>query len=81
MLVVELLVNVCESMGANVINSLAEGTAPYIADIIGQGKVGIRILSNLCTERRTLSEFTIPVKKLAWKSATGLQVATKVLEA
>jgi len=30
MLVVELLVNVCESMGANVINSLAENTAPYI---------------------------------------------------
>jgi hydroxymethylglutaryl-CoA reductase len=30
MMVVELLVNVCESMGANVINSIAEQTAPFI---------------------------------------------------
>ena len=30
MMVVELLVNVCESMGANVINSIAESTAPFI---------------------------------------------------
>ena len=29
-MVVELLVNVCDSMGANVINSIAEFTAPYI---------------------------------------------------
>lgn len=30
MLVVELLVNVQESMGANVINTIAENTSPYI---------------------------------------------------
>jgi hydroxymethylglutaryl-CoA reductase len=29
-LVVELLVNVCDAMGANVINTIAEHTAPYI---------------------------------------------------
>ena len=29
-IVVELLVNVCDSMGANVINSIAEFTAPFI---------------------------------------------------
>jgi hydroxymethylglutaryl-CoA reductase len=57
-MVVELLVNVCDSMGANVINSIAEFTAPFIQkDILEQGRVGIRILSNLCTERMTMSEF------------------------
>ena len=34
MLVVELLVNVCDSMGANVINSIAEHAAPFIRDEI-----------------------------------------------
>lgn len=35
MLVVELLVDVREAMGANVINTIAEATAPYIHDILG----------------------------------------------
>ena len=34
MLVIELLVNVCESMGANIINTIAENTSPYIHNII-----------------------------------------------
>ena len=54
-LLVELLVNVQDSMGANVINSIAEHSAPYIREIIGEGRVGIRILSNLCTERMTMA--------------------------
>ena len=35
MVVVELLVNVCDSMGANVINSVCEATAPFIHQLIG----------------------------------------------
>jgi hydroxymethylglutaryl-CoA reductase len=35
MMVIELLVNVCESMGANVINSIAEQTAPFIQEKLG----------------------------------------------
>ena len=30
MMVVELLVNVCDSMGANVVNTIAEQTSPFI---------------------------------------------------
>jgi len=30
MIVVELLVNVCDSMGANVVNTIAEQTSPFI---------------------------------------------------
>jgi hydroxymethylglutaryl-CoA reductase len=30
MIVVELLVNVCDSMGANVVNTIAEQTSPYL---------------------------------------------------
>ena len=81
MMVVELLINVCEAMGANAINTIAEATSPYIHNLLGQGQIGIRILSNLCTERMTMSTFEIPVEKLAWKSATGEEVARKIVEA
>lgn len=81
MIVVELLVNVCESMGANVINQIAESTSPYISELLGQGRIAIRILSNLCTERLTMTKFSIPVKNMAWKNATGKEVAERIVEA
>jgi degradative hydroxymethylglutaryl-CoA reductase len=71
MIVVELLVNVCEIMGANIINTIAEGTSPFIHEILQQGRIAIRILSNLCTERLTMSEFSIPIKHMGWKNAAG----------
>lgn len=81
MIVVELFVDVREAMGANIINTIAESTAPFIHELLGQGAVGIRILSNLCTERMTRATFEIPVSKLSWKGAPGEQVAKKILEA
>lgn len=81
MLVVELLVNVCESMGANIINTIAENTAPFIQEKLNQGRVALRILSNLCTERLTMSKFTIPVKNMAWKNLSGKEVADRIIEA
>ena len=35
MIVVELLVDVREAMGANVINTIAEVTAPFINELLG----------------------------------------------
>lgn len=71
-MVVELLVNVQDCMGANIVNTIAEWTALYIQkSILGQARVGIRILTNLCTERMTVSRFEIPVASLAWKNASG----------
>jgi degradative hydroxymethylglutaryl-CoA reductase len=69
-------------MGANVVNTIAEFTAPYIiGDILMQGRAGLKILSNLCTERMCLSEFNIPIVALKWKKASGLEVAKKIIEA
>ena len=76
------MVNVKDSMGANVVNTIAEHTAPFIEEkILKQGRVGIRILSNLCTERMTMVQFQIPVEKMAWKNASGQSVAEKIVEA
>ena len=49
-LVVHLLVDCRDAMGANIVNSLAETMAEPIAKITG-GKIGLRILSNLSTRR------------------------------
>lgn len=37
MLVVELLVDVQEAMGANAINTIAEATAPFVHSLLAQG--------------------------------------------
>ena len=50
MLIVELLIDVSDAMGANVTNSMCEAVAPLIEKITG-GKVLLRILSNYSTRR------------------------------
>lgn len=49
-LVVHLLVDCRDAMGANAVNTMAEAVAPEIEDITG-GKVYLRILSNLAENR------------------------------
>ena len=50
MLIVELLIDVSDAMGANVTNSMCEAVAPFIEKITG-GKVLLKILSNYSTRR------------------------------
>jgi hydroxymethylglutaryl-CoA reductase len=48
--IVHLLVDVRDAMGANAVNTMAEAVAPLLESIAG-GKVYLRILSNLATHR------------------------------
>ena len=50
MLIVELLIDVSDAMGANVTNSMCEAVSPLIEEISG-GTVLLRILSNYSTRR------------------------------
>jgi len=50
MLIVHLLVDVRDAMGANAVNTMAERVAPIIERAAG-GKAGLRIISNLATAR------------------------------
>ncbi|MFX1527238.1 MAG: hydroxymethylglutaryl-CoA reductase, degradative [Promethearchaeota archaeon] len=52
MLILHLLVNVLDAMGANVVNTMAEALSPYIEEISG-GVIYLRIVSNLATHRIT----------------------------
>jgi hydroxymethylglutaryl-CoA reductase len=54
MIVVHLLVDVRDAMGANAVNTMAEYLAPHISEI-SKGNVRLRILSNLATYRTTSS--------------------------
>lgn len=50
MLIVELLIDVGDAMGANITNTMCESVAPLIEKLTG-GKVILRILSNYSTKR------------------------------
>jgi hydroxymethylglutaryl-CoA reductase len=47
LLAVHVLVDTCDAMGANLVNTICEALAPRIEELTG-GKVELRILSNLC---------------------------------
>ncbi|MFX1402079.1 MAG: hydroxymethylglutaryl-CoA reductase, degradative [Promethearchaeota archaeon] len=50
MLIMHLLVNVLDAMGANIVNTMAEAISPYIEELCG-GLIYLRIVSNLATHR------------------------------
>lgn len=74
-LVVHLLLDCCDAMGANLVNSVSEGLADYIAEIAG-GRVGLRILSNLSTHRMVTVSATVPDDALG-----GPEVRRSITEA
>uniref|UniRef100_M4BSC7 Hydroxymethylglutaryl-CoA reductase (NADPH) n=1 Tax=Hyaloperonospora arabidopsidis (strain Emoy2) TaxID=559515 RepID=M4BSC7_HYAAE len=79
-LVVHVDVDVCEAMGANVVNTVAEGLSEEVSEIT-QSRAGLRILTNLCMQRRARAEFEIPLEKLGWKGVDGNDVANRIIEA
>ena len=58
MFIVELLVDVKDSMGANVVDSMAEAVAPLIESLT-HGKVNLRTVSNLATRRMVRVETVV----------------------
>ena len=58
MFLVELLVDVKDSMGANIVDSMCEAVASLIESLT-KGKVNLRIVSNLATKRLVRVEATI----------------------
>jgi len=63
MLVIHLLVDVRDAMGANVVNTMCEKVSPFIEEITG-GKVQLRILSNLSVKRMARAGVKIPPSAL-----------------
>lgn len=80
MLVVEVLVNVCDSMGANLINTICEGISSLLEKMTG-GRAALRVLSNLCIHRRAGATFEIPISMLDIGNMKGKEVAKRIMEA
>ena len=79
MLVVHLLVDTRDAMGANLVNGMCEGIAPLV-ETITEGKVFLRILSNLTDRSLARAEVHIPVDALRGRRGfSGEQVRDGVV--
>jgi hydroxymethylglutaryl-CoA reductase len=79
-LVIHLIYDVRDAMGANAVNTACERLAPRIESITG-GKVHLRILSNLADRRIARARCTIPVKELAFDDFSGEDVRDGIIAA
>jgi hydroxymethylglutaryl-CoA reductase len=79
-LVVHLLVDVGDAMGANAVNTMVEAISPDLEALSG-GEARLRILSNLADQRQARAEGRIPFAALETASLPGRVVAERVVEA
>ncbi len=75
MLIVHLIVDVKDAMGANAVNTMAEAVAPRLASIAG-GRFRLRIISNLADKRLVRAWTRIPPEAVG-----GREVAEGIVEA
>ena len=74
MLIVYLLVNVCDAMGSNIVNTMVEGIAPFLEDLTG-GYARLRVVSNYAVRR------VVKATAIWKKEIIGAEVVEGVLDA
>ena len=79
MVVVHIVVDVRDAMGANAINSMCERLASRVAQLSG-GRVVVRIVSNLNDRRTVTVEGHVPFTALAEKGGKGGRDLAKAIE-
>jgi hydroxymethylglutaryl-CoA reductase len=80
MLVVHLIYDTRDAMGANAVNTACERLAPLVERITG-GRVHLRILSNLADRRLARAECRIPASELGFESFSGERVRDGIIAA
>jgi hydroxymethylglutaryl-CoA reductase len=80
MLIVHLLYDTRDAMGANAVNTAVEHLAPLVEEITG-GRVNLRILSNLTDQRKARAEGMIPAAELATANVSGEDAVRTIVEA
>lgn len=80
MLVLHLIVDVRDAMGANTVNTMAEAVAPLVEEITG-GTVRLRILSNLADLRLSRARVRLAPRTLDTKDRSGAEIIEGVLDA
>ena len=79
-LVLHLIYDVRDAMGANAVNTAVERLAPRVEALTG-GRVHLRILSNLADRRLARATCTIPLSELAFGEYSAEAVRDGIIEA
>ncbi len=80
MLVVHLIYDCRDAMGANMVNTACEALAPVVEELTG-GRVNLRILSNLADRRLARARCVVPTAELTTADLPGELVARRIVEA
>jgi len=80
MMVVHVVVDCRDAMGANLVNTVAEAVADRLAEV-ARAKVGLRILTNLCDKRLVRVTCRVPADALATDDMDGHAVIDGVVNA
>ena len=80
MIVMHLIVDVRDAMGANAVNTMAESVAPLVEKITG-GTVLLRILSNLADLRLARARVRLTPEALTTPERAGAEIIEGVLDA
>ena len=80
MLVVHVIYDCRDAMGANMVNTACEALAPVVEEITG-GRVNLRILSNLADRRLASARCVVPAQALDTADLPGTLVAARIVEA
>jgi hydroxymethylglutaryl-CoA reductase len=80
MVVAHVLIDCQDAMGANLVNGAAEAVADRVAEI-ARGRVGLRILSNLCDKRCVRIFCLVPGEALATDEMSGSEVIDGIVNA
>jgi hydroxymethylglutaryl-CoA reductase len=78
--VTHVLVNVCDAMGANLVNTVAEAVGDRVAEL-ARGQLGLRILTNYCDRRLVRVSARVPVESFGCARAGGHEAARGVARA
>jgi hydroxymethylglutaryl-CoA reductase len=80
MIVVHIVIDCQDAMGANLVNAAAEAVAERVAALAG-GRAGLRILSNLCDRRCVRVRCRVPGDSLATDDMNGDDVIDGIVNA
>jgi hydroxymethylglutaryl-CoA reductase len=78
MMIVHLVVDVRDAMGANAVNGMCECIAPRVAELTG-GRVGLRILSNLTDRRMIVARGRVPLEALAGRGVSDPSILARAI--
>ncbi len=78
MLVVQMIIDTRDAMGANVIDGMMEAISPRVEEI-SQGVVNVRILSNYTDQCLARARCTLPAEVLGTDELTGEEVRDRIV--